>query len=511
MWTTSAHVHYVKPYNDFLDCPGQPCLTLDQYTSQSSTYFTPGATFILLAGNHSLQTTIYMINMSHITLKAQDSRSDAVITLLNGSAIQCESVTNLTIEGLTFLLYEVSEEFSAVVHISHSKAVWFLNLKFLGNNRDKTLARALYSVASTFTFVSCLFEENAGHYGGAMHAKNGSDITINSSVFIHNKAHYQGGAIYLENSALVLNGNIFMGNRVKALDGDPSPLLLVTYEGGAIYAQESVVIINGQPCSSRQLGCYKMNTTDHVASKEFPQNESFCTAGAACFISNQANTSGGAIYTQNSELTFGGITIVFRNNSAHARGGAMSIEKSNVTIYAQFLYYVSNKARMLGGAISASGSSLISKSVSSKQSILFITNSARLGGALRIIMPFRLKFDVIASLGNSSFIENTASFGGALHVANTRLILSGTILFKNNRARRRGGAISLFDSNTTMNGILTKFEGNSAEDGGALYCSKSQLMVNNIESLNFVANIAQGWYSHSQLLRGGDFSSRVCK
>lgn len=60
-------------------------------------------------------------------------------------------------------------------------------------------------------------------------------------------------------------------------------------------------------------------------SKELIQNDSFCTTGAACFISNEANTSGGAIYTLNSDLTLDGISVMFINNSAYA-GGAINAE-----------------------------------------------------------------------------------------------------------------------------------------------------------------------------------------
>lgn len=69
--TVSAHVRFVKPDNYTLSCPGQPCLTLDNYAQKESEYFTSGATFVFLAGTHILQTRIILTNTANITLSGE--------------------------------------------------------------------------------------------------------------------------------------------------------------------------------------------------------------------------------------------------------------------------------------------------------------------------------------------------------------------------------------------------------------------------------------------------------
>jgi hypothetical protein len=55
--TSMGSVNYVRPDDSTtVSCPGQPCLTLDQYIQQTATYFTAGSTFAFLDGNHSLST-----------------------------------------------------------------------------------------------------------------------------------------------------------------------------------------------------------------------------------------------------------------------------------------------------------------------------------------------------------------------------------------------------------------------------------------------------------------------
>ena len=103
VWSTSAHVHYVKPNNyTSQSCPGQPCLILDQYTQQTATYFTTGSTFLFLPGNHSLQTTLNLTNISDVVFRGMEEQSSNITIIHgNGGNISCTGVANLTIDELT--------------------------------------------------------------------------------------------------------------------------------------------------------------------------------------------------------------------------------------------------------------------------------------------------------------------------------------------------------------------------------------------------------------------------
>ncbi len=97
--SSTQHSRYVKPSNSYLSCPYQPCLTLDQYTQQAEKYFTTGAIFQFLAGNHSLQNSVKIENVSEITLKRKDTNNVVIIIFKNELSILCENVTNLNVHS----------------------------------------------------------------------------------------------------------------------------------------------------------------------------------------------------------------------------------------------------------------------------------------------------------------------------------------------------------------------------------------------------------------------------
>ena len=105
--STEQKVHCVRP-NDTspLNCPCQLCLTLDQYTGQTVTYFTTGSTFVFLAGNHTFINPVKLKRISDVTL-TRENNSDASILMWHSKAtfIRCSKVSKLKIVGLKFHLY----------------------------------------------------------------------------------------------------------------------------------------------------------------------------------------------------------------------------------------------------------------------------------------------------------------------------------------------------------------------------------------------------------------------
>ena len=103
--TTAQKVYYVKPSGSSLNssCPGQPCLTLAQYTEQTSDYFITSSTFVFLAGNHTVLSVINLTNISNIVFQAEEGIYSRLVSQ-KGSFIVCEGVTNLKIERLELLL-----------------------------------------------------------------------------------------------------------------------------------------------------------------------------------------------------------------------------------------------------------------------------------------------------------------------------------------------------------------------------------------------------------------------
>lgn len=194
----AQHTFYVKP-NDLQECPGQP---LDLYAEEADIFFTTGATFLLLAGNHTIQTVITLTNASGITLQRYDDESTVTI-LCRATILNCNTVSNLTINGLTIehLFSSNSQEFSAFIFY-YSTGIQIFNSKFQGSGKlTETGIRAVYSDRSVVIIVNCLFDGNKGYNGGALYASR-SNITLTGNIFTQNKARSHGGAIFAYSSYL---------------------------------------------------------------------------------------------------------------------------------------------------------------------------------------------------------------------------------------------------------------------------------------------------------------------
>ena len=64
----SEHTYYVKPDNFSANCSSQehPCLTLDDYASNQSEFFTSNSTFLFLPGTHTTRTVVFLVNVSGV-------------------------------------------------------------------------------------------------------------------------------------------------------------------------------------------------------------------------------------------------------------------------------------------------------------------------------------------------------------------------------------------------------------------------------------------------------------
>ena len=94
---SAASEHVVYPAGGG-NCPTPPCLTLDDYLSHASHYFTNHSSFLFLPGQHSLNTTLRLENLENVTLRATEA--GATITVSPEGGVVCFNLYNLTISGL---------------------------------------------------------------------------------------------------------------------------------------------------------------------------------------------------------------------------------------------------------------------------------------------------------------------------------------------------------------------------------------------------------------------------
>ena len=517
VFSDAISVHYVKPNNSSpLSCPGQPCLTIDQYTQQPALPFKSGSMFVFLAGNHSLQTAVNLTHIANITFRGISYNSSVHITEGN---FHCLNVTNMTIEGLIFLLnYSEEIEVDSVLVIVDSKI--FINSTVFETSGGN-FGRAVNVQNSTLTVLTCLFKRNTGNNGGAIYASAWSNVTLNSSIFVSNEASSSGGAIFAEDRCiLIINGGVFLHNRAGN-------------DGGAISVRKSYLYVHGipneeLPGSVNYISLCNSNFQRNEIDVEDNISLSLCRPGVVFFSSNKALRDGGAVHLKfSSSFDLAGTTIAFSNNSAYDGGGLMSHTGTNIlksfirtrlVLNAQNMYFIGNTAKNKGGAINVQRSDLFLglHSKNNQRVMKFEKNSAIDGGGIYgenikmyafVELPLKFvrntaqgkgggihfsKLDPFCDiqLSHANFINNTAKVcGGAGYLAHGKNIKFQDVAVVGNSQ----SALCITECKVDFSG-MTYFRENTGQFGGgiAIFSQNTYLSFN--DDVVFKRNIA--WSGH---------------
>ena len=478
--SASTHnVHYVKSDDSLpLSCPGQPCLTLNEYNQQTETYFTTGSNFVFLAGNHTINTTVNLTSISDITLR-EERNSQVNIISLNELGILIQNVSILSIEGLMFLSANTTIG-TVALKIIDSNRVSLHNVGFLGSYSNiKPFTGLHITYSDTIMVTSCNFEGSTADDGRAIYVTAKSNLTLNTSRFIGNNATRDGGAIYASGSNLALSDNMFSGNTAgnggaMYVTAESSVTISdnafthnrAVGDGGAIYSEDSIVNISGSTKNSSILSSEGYcRTCDMITTipKSIPYeevimelNEALC---ATHFTNNTAATHGGAMSIKNSTVLLSGSVIMFRYNSA-IFGGAIYVSlRSSVISNANNLFFNSNKA-IFGGGFHM----IFSNFHTEVGNMYFLHNSAQEGGGGIDVDDF-----LVLLSGNSYFIANTAGSGGAVYSSSESFTITASAIFIENTATL-GGAINSYWGNISVSGDI-KFVNNTARRCGGMRLS----------------------------------------
>lgn len=217
-WSSRASPVYCIKDSSPHNYQGQPCLTLEQYAQQPTSFFTDNATFLFSSGSHNARTAINLTNVSNIILKGEGT--NVSILCETEFVLQCEGVSNLTVTSLNFLhsFNKVSKETSILVlRILNSSNILVNETTFIGSNAS--FATAMHVEYSELALVQCKFEQYTGIPGGIMRQLKVENI--------------KGGAILSQDSVLNISGSIFLGNSMVCNDS------IIESYGGAIYMLRS--------------------------------------------------------------------------------------------------------------------------------------------------------------------------------------------------------------------------------------------------------------------------------
>lgn len=230
-----------------------------------------------------------------------------------GSAIDININSNLTIKDSTFknnvgylstilivsntdTEYQVSNLYvnnsifenntsnsNGVIYLDELGKAQILNSNFKKNVIKTDTGTLVLDSPVSATINNCVFEENRGFKGAAIHIKQFEqrvgDVSIISCQFIKNRAAEQGGAIYSKSNNLQISGSKFNENAAMV--------------GGAIYSNLEAIRITG-----------------------------------SSFYKNSASDSGGALYLKNDYINV--VSSSFTRNSASVEGGAVYSKTQNV-------------------------------------------------------------------------------------------------------------------------------------------------------------------------------------
>lgn len=444
--STAEDVQYIKPSTSG-DCPGQLCLTLDQYIQNSSKFFTTGSVFEFLSGNHSLGTSLNITAVSNISLRATEG-SRAIVTC--NDEVTVNNVTSLNIKGITFILNLTLQEgklLSAFI-FTNSQEVIISNSIFKKESINSP-GRAILSTDSSITIVDCLFENNRASDGGAIFAGQKTVMTLTGNNFTRNEAG-KGGAIYAEKSEISLSGSLMDYNS--------------GYAGGAIHCHKCTITMADSNDFHNNFveGSWSTVRGGAIAI----EGGKITARGYATFYNNTA-LKGGAISLVDTRAEFREGYMTFKENVAKYVGGGMYIATSpSFTTVNQSLTFTGNIAEGMGDTEDCGVMCLYnSKStITNNISATLVNNTGTSGGALFIEKTNGFTFNNIKA---------TENIGGALGILDAKAKIVGTNLFSHNTNLKKG-AITIVKSTVTFDGSNT-FEYNHAE--GAITTNVSEQLL----------------------------------
>ena len=420
-----------------------------------------------------------------LVVQVSPSSENLVQTNCRSHSNSCRTFNDYANDADTYFISDSSFHFMKGTH--HLNVTLFIrngvNLSFVGNESNITLSNGcgiIWKLSSKISWISLNLIFNLTNNYSALQIENSKFVSFSNSSFIklHHKYFFKSGAFKIRSNSSIVFENCKFENGYHII-------------GGALNIEGSNVTLRGH-------------------------ND---------FLDNSAYYSAGAIYGNKSNIIMNGSGTFFKNKAGiglnkHSRycgGTAIQVEfSSTISLYGYFNFSdnkIKNKnmcSKGVGGTISAVYSSLTLQGIT-----YFFNNSNIYGGAIS------LSYSAGLISGHIEFAGNRADYhGGAMHVRHSSLIvqndeLSGdsdscfykkyswnSIIFSDNSAGLRGGAVYLYLGNMTLTGSIT-FVANKAKCGGGISIYYNNDDVNNPNFILFQEPLDVLFYKNVAKLFGG--------
>ena len=313
------------------------------------------------------------------------------------------------------------------------------------------------------------FGDSDEGYGGGLRIVEGTLVLDN--VTVSESKAFNGGAIFLDFGNLTATNSALLNSTAQDF-------------GGAIYCDSPDVInltstnIEGNTAISRG-GIYKYSGQIQV--------------GQSSFISNQASTEGGAIYT-GVDASVSISNTSFTKNSSQNKGGAMFCTDSQVTLNNCTLGSsdaADANTAAESGALYIDGAQT-SKTFTISNASAFTKNTAtEKGGGVFNHSAGTLSVSQTTFSGNRATDGSSNNgYGGGLYVDGSGTTSLDKTTLDGNSASNSGGAISFDNDAATLNLTNSTLSNNSSNvKGGGLMAANGTL---NISNATFNGNICTG-------------------
>ena len=418
---SEATVYYVKPTQPCnATCPGDHlCLTLDDYTVNSTGYFTSNTVFFFLSGYHELNSSFNVSGIYNLTLMPYTEVSSVVLCPLVHDphitvTMSFEVVSDVIIAQLTFKRVTLTFEDSSDIALTGLMISVDSEAPYNSSN-----PAAVISTRSSISLTDCKFLE----------LQNTGIVSISSEITLISHSYFHLNTIAISlfgNSTMVLQGDaifegIYSKSYVTSIGITLRDCSIFIIEGDAAFNSWQEGAISG---SGKSI----LNISGTVA---FTHN----TYAALHYIPYIAS-SGGAIGLNESSTAVITGDVSFTDNFA-LQGGAIALSNNCHLVLNGTITFTGNYGYDVGGAIFLSGGSTLVLD----GDITFIENLSGEGGAIASVGDCGVILQ-----GHVTFIGNSATNGGAIALMGNRTIslpeLNDTIItFANNTAYHNGGGL----------------------------------------------------------------------